>query len=59
MPNWTEAQPPGRAPLHDPGGLPSSADAAAGVGAFPGAGGNPVSLLKPFHSHAQSPVPGK
>lgn len=44
---WTEAQPPGRAPLHNPGGLPSSADAAAGVGAFPGAGGNPVSLLKP------------
>lgn len=31
---WTEAQPPGRAPLHHPGGLPSSADAAAGLSVY-------------------------
>lgn len=44
---WTEAQPPERAPHGHPGGLPSSADAAASARTFPSTGGNPVSPLKP------------
>ena len=61
---WTEAQPPGRAPLHHPGGLPSSADAAAGLsvynttyktlrGASPRGAGPP-----PSGAAAPSAVPG-